>query len=123
MKTLFLIVKGFWLNFKIYIRVHFFYPFQYGYKKISSILPGEFLLGKNNFVGKEVVISQYLKFTGKYVYIGDRVHIESCSGIGNYTCISNNVRIGAMNHALDHVSINPLFYKKEKGWVKKTTFD
>lgn len=100
------------------------YPKRFPGSKIHSVLPVEVeaLVGKGVQVAENVHISSDLKSLGKNVYIGWDTRISQCESIGNFTSISNGVKIGLINHALDHISTSPYFYAKRKGWVEQDTF-
>lgn len=107
------------------IKLNFIYPKKFASSKIKSILPHsiENLISEGIIISENVTISSNLKEIGKHVYIGWNTEITQCCKIGAFTCISNGVKIGLTNHALDHLGISPLFYSKKRGWLDKTTFD
>ncbi|MCD4795136.1 MAG: CatB-related O-acetyltransferase [Bacteroidales bacterium] len=95
------------------------YKYKSGY--LRSNVPKSFLQKKGLKINKNVSIPMNINM-GNYIFIGSNTDINNCSSIGNFSCISFDVKIGVVNHALDHISINPIFYIKERGWKDKTTY-
>jgi virginiamycin A acetyltransferase len=115
------------LRLKMDIRITAIYPHKFKYKscKIKSILPAEVedLIQHGTIIGKNSEIASGIKYLGRHFYLGWNSSITNCSFIGNFCCISHGVKIGLTDHALDHISTHPLFYRKRRGWVSENTFD
>lgn len=103
-----------WLKLK-YFKV----KYQTGY--INSNVPMSFLQKKGLKINKNVSMHMSIDL-GDYIFIGSNTRIDNCKSIGSFSCISFDVKIGVVNHALDHISINPVFYTKGRGWVNETTY-
>jgi acetyltransferase-like isoleucine patch superfamily enzyme len=117
--------KNKWVQFKINLKVGIVYPSKYPQCRIESILPRsvEQLIQPGVWIGKNTNIESCIQYLGKHVYIGWDTAINQTLNIGNFSCISNGVKIGLTNHALDHIGTHPLFYRKRRGWVLGDTFD
>lgn len=89
---------------------------------LRSNIPQSFLNKKGLQINRNVNFSDWNIEIGDYCFVGENTKIDNCSKIGDYSCISYDVKIGVVNHALGHISINPFFYRKDKGWVQETTF-
>lgn len=92
-----------------------------GYFK--SNIPPSFLAKKGLQINENVMFFNWGIDIGNYCFIGRNSRIDNCSKIGNYSCISHDVKLGLANHSLNHVSTNPFFYDQNKKWISKTTFD
>lgn len=115
-------IKSIVIDLKTYLKIKFTYPSLYKNSKIESYIPISTKVGENVKIKANCLITDSLKNIGSGTYIGDGCTIMECSSIGNYCSISHGVKIGLSNHALNHISTNPLFYSKSNGWVDKTTF-
>ncbi|HTO37116.1 MAG TPA: CatB-related O-acetyltransferase [Brumimicrobium sp.] len=104
-------------KYKTELLIHLKYPKRYSDSSILSYVPETIQVGKNVTIKPGVTLSSTLQKIGNYVYIGDQSTLINVEEIGNYSCISHNVKIGMENHRLDALSTNPLFYKKAKGIV------
>ena len=124
-KTLFGFLKSKWVQLKIELKIGVVYPKKFPGSRIESILPTkvETLIQSGTWIGKNTNIESCLDYLGKHVYIGWDSAITQTRSIGNFSCLSNGVKIGLTNHALDHLSTHPLFYRKRRGWVEKDTYD
>lgn len=107
------------------IKLHFVYPHKFSKSRIETLLPPsvENLVKSGVRIRERSRISSDLKILGNNVYIGEDTVIDMCCEIGPFTSISSNVKIGLVNHALDHLGTSPLFYDAGRGWVPKTTFN
>ncbi|MFN0202211.1 MAG: CatB-related O-acetyltransferase [Bacteroidia bacterium] len=112
---LFKIKQFYLLNYK--------YPNQYKGGYFKTLVPTHFFEKKGLQIGENVVFKKTKIEIGDYTYIGNHTLIDACNRIGRFCSISNNVSIGLKNHALDHLSTSPFFYKKNKNWVQNDTFD
>ncbi len=101
----------------------FLLKIQYKSGYILSTVPKTFLKSKGLQINEGVNIGNWNIEIGNYCFVGKNTLIDNCKCIGNFSCISHNVNIGLVNHALDHISTNPFFYRKEKGWVKKSSYE
>ncbi len=112
-------IKSVIRDIKTYIKINAIYPYKYKDSKIESYIIDESILGKELLIKPNVSISSTLKSIGNYTYIGDGTTILNCKKIGNYSCISHDVKIGLDNHELEVVGTSPIFYDKNRGWVKQ----
>lgn len=112
-------------RFKEHLKLHFVYPGRFAPGRVESILPGplESRLGAGSVIEDDVVLSPLIQFLGRHLYVGKGTRIAFCSRIGHFCSISNGVKIGMQDHALDHLGSSPIFYDKRRKWVEKTTFD
>ncbi|MCB9233636.1 MAG: CatB-related O-acetyltransferase [Bacteroidia bacterium] len=110
---------------KEHLKLHFSYPKRFGSGRIESILPAkvENLIGSGTVIEEDVMISPQIEFLGRNLYVGKGTRIAFCARIGHFCSISNGVKIGMQDHALDHLGTSPLFYDARRRWVEKTTFD
>ena len=109
------------LNIKTWLRIKYINSkYKTGY--LNSNVPKSFLSVEGLQINKNISFNWDM-YIGKYCYIGSNTRIYNCSGIGNYCSISFDVKIGVINHALNHISTNPIFYNKKKGWISRTTYD
>jgi acetyltransferase-like isoleucine patch superfamily enzyme len=113
------------LKAKIDFRISAVYPSIFKDCQIKSILPPdvEKLIQPGTIIGKNAELASGVKYLGRHLYLGWDSSITNCSYIGHFCCISNGVKIGLTDHALDHLSTHPLFYRKRRNWVQKDTFD
>lgn len=113
-----------WLDKKIYFRIHFRYLKMFPGCRIRSVLSTkvEGLIRSSVVIEENVVISDDLQFLGRGVYIGKDTNIGACTSIGHFTSISAGVRVGLMAHPSDYISTSPVFYAKRRGWVEKSEF-
>lgn len=113
------------LRLKMGIRVAAYYPNKFKNSQIKSILPPdvEEIIQDGTIIGKNVELAAGVTFLGRHLYIGWDSSITQCAYIGHFCCISHGVKIGLTDHALDHLSTHPLFYRKRRGWVTENTFD
>jgi acetyltransferase-like isoleucine patch superfamily enzyme len=118
-------LKNKWVQWKIELKIHVVYTSRYPDCRIESILSNhlEKLVLPGVWIGKNTNIESCLQYLGKHVYIGWDTAITQTKSIGNFSCISNGVKIGLTNHALDHLGTHPLFYRKRRGWVDTDTYD
>lgn len=118
-------LKTKWVQFKMDLKTGMIYPKKFQDCRIESILPQkvELLVQKGTWIGKNTNIESCITYLGKHVYIGWDSAITQTLSIGNFSCISNGVKIGLTNHALDHIGTHPLFYRKRRGWVETDTYD
>ncbi|MDY0282171.1 MAG: CatB-related O-acetyltransferase, partial [Salinivirgaceae bacterium] len=108
---------------KTYYKIHAIYPKRYKGSVIESYIVNESILDSEIVVKKNVYIDGVLKKIGAYSYIGANTVIYNCSSIGRYCSISQGVKIGLDNHALDHIGTNPIFYSAARKWVKLDSFE
>jgi len=116
-------IKAIIIDCKTYLKIKISYPKIYPNSKIETYVPAGIKIGELVKIKPQSLITDSLKSIGTGTYIGDNCTIMECSSIGNYCSISHGVKIGLSNHALDHISTNPLFYEKSNGWVEQTTFN
>lgn len=107
---------------KSYLKIKIKYPKRFPNSKIESLLPNKIKIGEYVKIKPNCLFSDSIQKIGMGTYIGNHTTIMECVSIGNYCSISHGVKIGLSNHALDHISTNPLFYDKANGWVEETTF-
>ena len=106
-----------------------YYLLNYKYKNIyktgyfESQVPTHFFEITGLQIDRNVTIKNPHIQMGGYTYIGHNTFIDKCKSIGKFCSISFSVKIGLINHAQDHISTNPYFYRKSKGWTKQDTFD
>lgn len=122
MKKLLKIFQERWLFFKIHIRLYYFYPYEFKDSSIKSILPSHLKIQTGTIIEKNVVITDKLQKVGRHVYIGENAEIGACQSIGNFTSIARGVRLGLINHSLNHISTSPIFYLKRRKWVPENTY-
>jgi acetyltransferase-like isoleucine patch superfamily enzyme len=115
-------IKAIILDIKTYLVVKVKYLSKYPTCNIESYIYPTTKIGDNVIIKSGVYISSVLNEIGVGTYIGSGTSIFECVKIGNYCSISHGVKIGLSNHALDHISTNPLFYDKSRGFVDNTTF-
>lgn len=108
---------------KTYYKIHAVYPKRYKGSVIESYIIDESIIDTEIVVKKNVYIDGVLKKIGAYSYIGANTVIYNCKSIGRYCSISQGVKIGLDNHALDHLGTNPIFYSAARKWVKKDSFE
>lgn len=113
------------LKLKIGVRIAAYYPYRFKGCQIKSILPSdvESLIQTGTIIGENVDLASGPTHLGRHLYIGWNTSINQCSYIGHFCCISHGVKIGLTDHALDHISTHPLFYKKRRGWTSEDTYD
>jgi len=101
------------------------YKYKNAYKTgyFESIVPSRFFEVEGLQIDANVTIKNPAINMGGYTYIGHNTFIDKCKSIGKFCSISFGVKIGLINHAQDHISTNPYFYRKSKGWAKQDTFD
>ena len=116
------IVMQCWVSLKIWISLRFIYPYKLNYKKIKSIIPSGLHVSKGIVIERDVDISSFVSYIGRYVYIGRGTHIDYCNSIGSFSSISAGVKIGMINHPLNYISTSPVFYAKRRGWVQKPVY-
>jgi acetyltransferase-like isoleucine patch superfamily enzyme len=118
-------VTGLILRLKMGIRVAALYPHKFKGCDIKSILPSDIekLIQPGTIIGNNAELASGPEFLGRHLYIGWDTSITHCKFIGHFCCISNGVKIGLTNHALDHISTHPLFYRKRRSWTTEDTFD
>lgn len=90
---------------------------------IKSSIPIKLKLGRYVIIENSVDIHSSLSYIGDGTYIGKNSYIYHCGKIGKYCSIARDVGIGVGNHPIDFVYTTPLFYKKERKLVKKSTYD
>lgn len=110
-------LKKWLLRHKTVLLIDFKYPKRYPTCSIASYVPETIRIESNVIIKSGVTLSSSIKRIGEGVYIGNQSTILNVSEIGNYSCVSHNVKIGLDNHRLDAISINPLFYDASKGIV------
>jgi len=89
----------------------------------DSLLHPSVSLGKEVIIKKGCKVGQNVKI-GDYTYINEFTRIDTnTSTIGKYCSISHNVKIGMGPHPLNHISTSPVFYSKDRGYIKKNTYD
>lgn len=112
-------LKKWLLRHKTVLLIDFKYPKRYPTCSIASYVPETIKIESNVIIKSGVTLSSSIKRIGEGVYIGNQSTILNVSEIGNYSCVSHNVKIGLDNHRLDAISTNPLFYDKSKGMVSQ----
>ena len=110
------------IDFKTYFKIHAVYPKRFKGSIIESYIVNESILGEEIIIKKNVYIDGVLKKIGAYSYIGANTAIYNCSSIGRYCSLSQGVKIGLDNHALDHIGTSPIFYSAGRMWVKEDSF-
>src|SRR6218665_2695192 len=112
------------VDWKIGYTLNLVYPRKDKYKHIRSIIPASVKeLGDAVVIEENVVFGPSLSRIGRGVFIGNNTYFSHCAGIGNYSSISTNVKIGLVAHPLDYVSTSPLLYAKRRGWTEKDPYD
>lgn len=89
---------------------------------LLSAVPNHFLTKRGLGIQENVRFTRWNVKIGDYCFIGKNTFIDNCTEIGSFCSISFDVKIGLVNHALDHISTSPFFYKKEKKWVSESTY-
>lgn len=115
-------LKNIILDLKTYLVVKLKYPSKFPMSSIKSFVFPNTKIGNMVTVKEDCLFSDTLQEIGDGTYIGNNTTIMECSQIGKFCSISHGVKIGLSNHALDHISTNPLFYHKNNGFVDKTTY-
>lgn len=116
------ILRSLVYKIKEYIKIQYIYPKRYPSSKIQSYINNEGILGDALIIKENVNLYSTIEKIGNYTYIGSNTIIDNCAEIGNYCSISQGVKIGMSNHALDHIGTSPLFYSKDRGVIEKDTF-
>jgi virginiamycin A acetyltransferase len=109
-------------QFKSWLKVRYFYPRWYPGSRIESVIPKALTIRTGTIIRHDVYIEQ-LEYLGRHCYIGAGAAILHCARIGDFSSISQGVRIGLPPHALDHVGSAHLFAYPESGWVDVATHD
>jgi acetyltransferase-like isoleucine patch superfamily enzyme len=115
-------IKRIWVEIKIHLVLKFVYPSKPRYKKIKIILSKEVVVDEDVVIEKDVEIG-HLKKLSRGLYIGNRTYIGACSGIGQFTSISFDVKIGLIAHPLNYISTSPIFYAKRRGWIDENSYN
>lgn len=123
MKTFFRSLSATWVRFKIFLKIAFVYPRSKKFRKIRSIIPDSLKIGHGLVIEENVLLSSMLKQVQDHVYIGRGTYIGACSGIGKFTSISFDCKIGLVSHPLNFISTSPVFYAPRRGWVKEAKYN
>lgn len=115
-------LKNIILDLRTYLVLRLKYPFRYPKSSIKSFVFPNTKIGDLVTIKESCYLLNTLEEIGDGTYIGNGTTIMECSKIGKYCSISHGVKIGLSNHALDHISTNPLFYDKNNGFVTETSF-
>ena len=109
-----MVIKKILLDFRTYFSIHWKNKKRFPECDLDSFIPKNTKIDIGTVIKKNCIISNEIKSIGKHVYIGDGTKILNCSHIGNYSCISHDVKIGLDNHQLNGLSINPKLNQMEK---------
>jgi acetyltransferase-like isoleucine patch superfamily enzyme len=109
---------------KVFYILHYQYPRNSNLNKIKSLVPVNLKkIGNNVSTDTDIDFGPFLEEVGHGVYLGKRTYIGYCKKIGNYSSISNDVKIGMLAHPLNYISTSPMFYAKRRGWVQQDIYD
>lgn len=108
-----------------FIKIRAVYPYKKGFSRIASLLPKsvEPLVQPYTVVERDVEMNDDITYLGVGVFIGEGTRLYHCSSVGNYTSISQNVKVGLQAHPKHHMSTSPLFYSPRRGLVSEKKFN
>jgi acetyltransferase-like isoleucine patch superfamily enzyme len=114
-------LRGLIGDLKSRLLVQLIYPRRYPGRRIESVLPAGLAVGEGVIVRRHVQVSDVLRELGSHAYIGEGAAILHCSSIGPFSCLSQAVRVGLEDHALNHLGTSHLFSSPARGWVEQDT--
>ncbi len=96
------------------------YSLSYVWSKITKKIRGKAI--RNSFIDKTSAVESGSHIVGsrfgKYSYCGYDCQIINCL-IGNYCCLSDNIKIGGAKHPMDWACMSPVFFKGRDSITKK----
>ncbi len=108
---------------KSWLKVRYAYPRRYPDSRIESVIPKTLTIRSGTKIRHDVYIEETLGYLGRHCYIGAGATILHCARIGEFSSISQGVRLGLPPHALDHIGTAHLFAYPAGGWVDVATHD
>lgn len=108
---------------KSWLKVRYAYPRWYPDSRIESVIPKTLTIRPGTMIRHDVYIDQTLGYLGRHCYIGAGATILHCARIGEFSSISQGVRVGLPPHALDHIGTAHLFAYPTGGWVDVATHE
>jgi acetyltransferase-like isoleucine patch superfamily enzyme len=106
---------------KSWLKVRYLYPRRYPGSRIESVIPKALTVRAGTIIRHDVYMESTLDYLGRHTYIGAGTAVLRCTRIGDFSSVSQGVRLGLPPHALDHIGTAHLFAYRESGWVDVTT--
>jgi virginiamycin A acetyltransferase len=101
----------------------FVFPLKHRDSKIRSHVPMSCKIGREVIIEKDCIIGNGIEI-GDFTFIGSGTRIETNTGsIGKYCSIAPDVKIGVGPHPVNFFSTSPVFYSKNRGYVRNELFD